>query len=138
MGQISVFGGGFFFAPFTITQLDQQALGCPGTGLPNFGLWQQLTPNTIRGRWMQIFCRLPNVVGTYYIQLGLGAPGAEILWQPNAGTIGAFVFTVNAALEDPIANYIFPISLDSGQRMVTRASSNTIATVINTVLCVWG
>jgi hypothetical protein len=138
MGQISVFGGGFFFAPFTVTQLDRWGCFCLGTGLANFGPWQQVTPNTIRARWMQVFITLPFLAGTYYIQIGLGTPGTEVLWQPNAGSIGAFRFIANVALDEPIANYVFPISLDSGQRMVIRASSDTIATIINVIICVWG
>lgn len=143
MASLSMFGGGFFFSPFTHTNLFQVTCICPGGGLNLYGPWVLGWTPTPRGRWCQINATLPPTTGRYCVQLGLGAPGAEVIWQPSAlggggGSFG-FPFVVDVALNEPVAMYTFPISLEAGLRLTVQASKDTPgASPFNIILSIWG
>lgn len=138
MATLNIMGGGFFFAPFTKTEVDGTALLIPGGGLAVYGPWAQVSNPTFRGRWMQLNGRLPNIAGSYQVQLGLGPAGLQAVWQPNSGTLQAFLFSADIALNEPPQMYTFPISLDAGQALWARGSFAGAPTVFNLVVSIWG
>lgn len=145
-GGLSIFGGGFFYAPFTTTVLFQPVVttsGAPGV----FGAWVPATTGlNFQGRWMDVRIFGPTgIVGDIVgVQLGLGAAGAETPWQPNSAPPGSFaVFAFRwfpaGASQYPTDGYSFPISLPFNNRLSIRSLGGMAA--INTFIVsitIWG
>jgi hypothetical protein len=143
MASLSLFGGGFFFAPFSQTQLFQVTTIPPGPALNNYSPWLQVSASTPRGRWLQLYATLPTAAGRYAVLLGLGAPGLEVQWQPSGlgsgGGAFGFTFVVDAGLTEPVISYSFPISLEPGLRLSVCTSRDVAAPApFNVMICIWG
>lgn len=139
MASASVFGGGFFYNPFTQTIVQTITLLIPGAGLANFSAYLPVqNPTAFKGRWLQLQMFAPAQAGTYHVQLSIGASGFEVPWQPTGGNPGRFIFLVNVGLTEPALNYNFPISLERGVRLAARASTNGGPTAANFTISIWG
>lgn len=136
MGSIALFGGGYFFAPFdttatygNVTLMNGAVVGVPGA-------WVEVVASSIRGRWVQIDISNPTVANSYAVQLGIGAAGSEVLWQPTTG-IGGFWAEMPIATVHPPRSYNFPVTLPAGTRVVARSAGAVLATIV-VILNVYG
>ena len=143
----NMFGGGNFYAPFNTTffsQFNVSTSALPGV----FGPWFEVTTGiTFPGRWIDV--RLgsgPLMAGNIVaLQLGLGAIGAEVPWQPAVappGIIPAFTFVwtrdaLGAFLPSP--GFVFPITLPQNRRVTCRALGGLagVDTFLTNVV-IWG
>ena len=141
MGGFSGSGGGYFYGPFTSTQ-NYSRLALAAGALPlAFGAWAHYPAGTAltgKGRWVSLSV-WPNGVpygNVYILQLGRGAPGAEIPFQPSVNPIPGgfpgfyidFFTTWNDGLGHFQLNTIpwtisFPTSIGLNQEMCARCSS---------------
>lgn len=128
MASVSLFGGGFFYAPFTQTfTFTAACIGDVNPVVP--GPWVPIVDPAFPagspgGRWMQVTIWNGVIVaglGQYLVQLGLGAPGFEAPWQPNGG-LGGFMANFSAVAGDVAVHwdYSFPITLTAGNRISIR------------------
>ena len=134
---IQLFGGGYFFRSFTFTTVYQIGLQSSGVlGVP--GAWFQLVDPTPQGRWMQLLLSNPTAGVTLYLtQLGLGALGAEVAWQPIGG-LGGFPAEFDAVTVQNPWIYSFPISLQPGQRLAARTMIGpALVQWITLTACIW-
>ncbi|MCP5101869.1 MAG: hypothetical protein GY950_00735 [bacterium] len=129
MGSIAIFGGGYFFSPFNVTATYGNVALTNGAlpGVP--GAWVEVTAASIRGRWLQVDIANPSVANSFAVQLGRGAPGLEVLWQPTAG-LGGFWAEMPIGTVHPPRVYSFPISLEENTRIVARSSGAALATIV--------
>lgn len=116
----SLSGGGFFYSSFTQVSAFNNFLPICGSGI--YGNWAHLAPPALlphRGRWIHVDIAYPAQAGFYFFQLGLGGPGAEILWQPTDGN-GFPVDWSGPAWNNPFS-IEFPSSLVVGQEICCRS-----------------
>lgn len=129
MGSVALFGGGFFFAPFNNTATYGNVALTNGAlpGVP--GAWVEVTAASIQGRWLQIDIFNPSVANSYAVQLGTGAAGSEVLWQPTTG-LGGFWAEMPALTVHPPRSYSFPITLQPNTRIAARSAGAALATIV--------
>lgn len=126
--RVSAQGGGFFFGSFSRSVI--MLVGFPTAG---FGpaAWTTMAICPFKGRWVNVRFTdtAATLTGVYYMQLALGAPGSEVLWQPsiNGGvyTVG-FPFTVPAIVTgNELRDFSFPTLIPSGSVISVRCGAST-------------
>lgn len=140
MASVNIFGGGFFFAPFTQTAVYRVTVACVVPGV--YGAWSSYITNiTFKARWMSLMLTLGAPGQQWEIQLGLGPIGAEVVWQPSlatglGGVIDGFLFPVNA--DNTSSHCIsFPITLDAGLQLSARGREVNVG-FCNVQMIMWG
>jgi hypothetical protein len=130
MGGFASSGGGFFFSPFTFSySFNLNIAELPGVP----GDWYPIVLNTPKpGRWMQLCISEINTNTLYSLQLGIGAAGAQTVWQPTLGNfidptfdIRPFINTVSLPdnWKSTLKYYNFPISLPRASNLWVRVFS---------------
>jgi hypothetical protein len=144
----SPFGGGFFYTPFT--KLISISSGSINTGVNNlYGLWQAMLTGygafvPFHTRWMQL-----NVIGnlggaaSFDIQIGRGAPGAEVNILDSAAGVGqGFLHghTDGTSLSPTGWNYSFPVDIPPAVPVSVRFRCLDSVNVesVNVLLNAWG
>jgi len=134
---IAMFGGGFFFEPFTQAASYGIFTLTNGAGPGIYGAWVEITPASIHGRWMQVDLANPSgPIGVHAVQLGRGPAGFEAFWIPS-GPVGGLYAAMAAGVTHPPRSYVFPISLDLNTRLVARSAGAALET-ITLIVNVWG
>ena len=145
MGTFSVFGGGFFYSPFTqlITTPNNMTTGVNLA----YGPWL-LTPVSVVARvhvrWMQInFIANTATSKSYNTQLGLGAPGAEVSILESAGGAGTGAFRCrfdNFSQKQCGWMYSFPVDIPPGVPLSVRCQSadSNLAETLSVIISAWG
>ena len=117
-------GGGYFYGPFVSTQGFGNYTIVPAAGIGAYGAWSHLVAPipTGRGRWIEILV-WPAALGSIYtLQVGIGAAGAETLFQPSDGT--GFYIDWFSAIKWPVPFRIFfPTSVGTGREFSLRCAS---------------
>jgi hypothetical protein len=117
-------GGGYFYGPFVSTQIFGTFQMTPGALPLQFGPWNHIGAPILtgRGRWLEMLIWPSNYGDRYFVEIGLGALGNEVLWQPSGG----FGFEIH--WDDPIKwpvpfRLSFPSSVGTGKEFCTRCST---------------
>jgi hypothetical protein len=127
--QAGAFGGGYFAASFNYHFTASITL-TGSTPAGNYGAWSQIAIPSSYVRWIVLQIYDNSATNVTMMQLGLGAAGAEVPFQPvvvvsgggGGGTaILAFSFLWQAThVMMPPYNLTFPVSLASGTRLSAR------------------
>lgn len=140
MASASIFGGGFFFAPFS--QSAQYSIQIACVAPPAYGLWSSYITNvTFKARWLTVWLYNGLAGVNWSIQLGLGPPGAEVLWMPSLatgllGAIDGFTFHMETNFwSHPVL--AFPISLETGQQLSARGRTALVG-LVTVRIAMWG
>jgi len=123
-------GAGFFYGPFTSTQVF--GLYTPATTIIPFqyGAWSHLAapPPTKRARWITMVVSPGSAppIATYNLQLGLGTAGNEVLWQPSDGNFFYIDWLTPFATGGYVTPFVmsFPVSLIPGTEISCRVASS--------------
>lgn len=142
MANISLFGGGFFFSPFTRSIPNVLSGLVTDAVADTFGPWMQVFSPTPAARWMYFRLFNNSDVAFYKVSFGLGLPGSEVQWQPSLPAFGwdGFPFDFDALnMIQPTWFYSFPVTLEPGTQLSARISKLTPgAGTADLVLCMWG
>ena len=140
MASASIFGGGFFFAPFS--QSAQYSIQIACVAPPAYGPWSSYITNvTFKARWLTVWLYNGLAGVNWSIQLGLGPPGGEVLWQPSLatgllGAVDGFTFHMESNLLGfPVLS--FPISLETGQQLSARGRTALVG-LVTVRIAMWG
>ncbi len=121
-------GGGFFYGPFTSTQTIGPFINITPDANPLvYGAWNHLVVPipTGRGRWIEFRVWPPQYGSLYFLQIGIGAAGSEILFQPSYGS-GFSINWVNApgSILWPVPYIIsFPTSVGINRELSVRCAT---------------
>jgi hypothetical protein len=138
---IGGFGGGFFFAPFTSTQVIGTFTVTSGAGLAVLGPWVHRNPVLLTAgatRWMELDV-WPAVYGSEFtVQIGIGPAGSEVLFQPSTGN-GFFIDWFSQILWTVPFRISFPVSVPVGSEFSIRCASAPAPgqAVINCAIYIW-
>jgi len=137
-----MFGGGFFYAPFTQSAQYGIPIVAPDV-LGGFGPWSSYITNvTFKARWLVMDLTVGGASPTLHIQLGLGPPGGEIVWQPSlatglGGVVNGFRFVLDAA-GNGVRNLAFPITVDEGLQLSARGRVTPAVGIVTVNIAMWG
>jgi hypothetical protein len=122
--EINSSGGGYFYGPFVSAQGFGTFNITPGVGLGVYGLWAHLAPPipTGRGRWLELLIWPDGYGSIYTVQIGLGIPSAEGLYQPSDGT-GFYIDWFSAIKWIVPFRISFPTSTGKGKELCVRCAS---------------
>jgi hypothetical protein len=119
-------GGGYFYGPFTTTQILGPYTLIPNPGAGVYGAWiHVLGPLTNKARWMQIVAWPAGYGSVYQFQIAIGAAGGETIIQPTPLLGGSgFYVDWNAVIKWPVP-YVqfFPGSVRAQQEISLRTAS---------------
>lgn len=119
-------GGGYFYGPFTSTQGIGPFINITPDAAPLvYGAWNHMAVPVLtgRGRWLQLNI-WPNAYGAlYFIQIGRGAAGSEILFQPSDGTGFSINWVTTGIMWNVPYTISFPTSTGIGNELAIRCSS---------------
>jgi hypothetical protein len=128
MPEANIYGGdgGFFYSPFhQCTALAQLTFFC-GVGVYS-GWHHAVAPGSSliphRTRFIHIDISSQGAgVGVYYVQLGLGPVGSEVLWQPSDGNGFYLDLSLAGVLNSWKSPYSFdfPVGLGPNQEISAR------------------
>lgn len=126
--QIGSSGGGYFYGPFTSTQIFGPYAPVPAVGVGVYGAWAHLVAPILtgKGRWIEIFVTPPAYGSIYGVQLGLGSVGNEVLFQPSTGPSSQSGFYIDwfGAIKWSVPFRIaFPTSVGNGKEISVRCAS---------------
>ena len=131
---------GFFYERFISTQAYTQLAVSANAIIGTFGAWAHFAAGTLKtgkARWLQLVVMPDGGWNNLYaLQLGLGAAGAETLWQPTTnpipGSYPGFVIDFFTTLLDgtgqPVHTLMpwmlgFPVSTEANQELCARCLS---------------
>jgi hypothetical protein len=122
-------GGGFFFSPFSSTQVFGLYTPTPDIVPLSYGPWFHIVPVilTRNARWLTMHVSpgpLPPVA-TYNVQLGLGPAGFERLWQPSDGN-SFYIDWLSPAPATFVIPFVmsFPITVVANNEISVRCSAS--------------
>jgi hypothetical protein len=107
-----------------------------------FGAWNHLGGlgglTVYKGRWIELTIWPSTLTAGYWLQMGIGAPGSEALYQPSSGGTGFFMDWLNVIQFTVPYQISFPVSMPVNSDISFRCASAPAGTGVLGVICtVW-